>query len=148
MGPLTDAQLAILSCVLDEVVPPSADGRMPGAGELGLAASVAEMVGRAPGAVAALGEALLALEAHTPQPFTALAGPERLAALTGFAARRPGFVEGLLFPTYAGYYRAPRVLAALGLEPRPPHPQGHVLEPGDLTLLDAVRRRGKIYREC
>ena len=32
MGPLTDAQLAILSCVLDEVVPPSADGRMPGAG--------------------------------------------------------------------------------------------------------------------
>ena len=148
MDALDDDRLAILSCVLDEIVPPSADGRLPGAGELGLAPGVVQMLGRTPGAVAALADALAALEASGTRPFTRLSKAERLAALTDFVARRPGFVEGLLFPTYAGYYQAPRVLAAIGLEPRPPHPQGHALEPGDLTLLDAVRRRGKIYREC
>jgi hypothetical protein len=137
-----------LDCVLDEIVPPSADGRMPGAGELGLAGGVVRMVDRAPGAVAELGEALAALEAHAPRPFTALPKAERLALLNDFDSRRPGFVSGLLFPTYALYYREPRVLVALGLEPRPPHPRGYVLEPGDWTLLEAVQRRGKIYREC
>lgn len=148
MDTLTGAQLATLSCVLDELVPPSSDGRMPGAGALGIGPGVAQMLGRTPGAVAALGDALSALESRSVRAFTALAKPERLAALSDFAATRPGFVEGLLFPTYASYYSEPRVLAALGLEPRPPHPQGYSLEPGDLSLLDAVRRRGKIHRAC
>jgi hypothetical protein len=46
------------------------------------------------------------------------------------------------------YYQAPRVVEALGLEARPPHPKGYEVELGDLTLLDEVRRRGKLYRDC
>jgi hypothetical protein len=148
MDQLTPAQRATLDCVLDEIVPPSADGRMPGAGSLGLAAGVEAMLARNPGAVAALGEALAALEGQGEARFSALAPPQRLAALNEFTARNPGFVPGLLFATYARYYQEPRVLEALGLEARPPHPGGHVLEPGDWSLLDAVRRRGKIYRDC
>ena len=34
------------------------------------------------------------------------------------------------------YYRDDRVMRALGLEPRPPYPKGHVLEQGDWSLLD------------
>jgi hypothetical protein len=33
------------------------------------------------------------------------------------------------------YYRDDRVVRSLGLEPRPPHPKGHVLEDGDWSLL-------------
>lgn len=146
METLDDARLVVLSCVLDEIIPPSADGRMPGAGALGLAAGVVRMLQRRPGAVAALADALTALDAHDERPFITLTRTDRHAALRSFAAQRPGFIEGLLVPTLASYYQSPRVLAALGLEPRPPHPQGHVLEAGDLSLLDAVRRRGKIYR--
>jgi len=36
---------------------------------------------------------------------------------------------------------------ALGIEPRAPYPQGRVLEPGDWSLLDAVRRRPRMWRD-
>jgi hypothetical protein len=72
---------------------------------------------------------------------------QRTQALHGFDAKTPGFVAALIAPTYLGYYQEPRVVLALGLDPRPPHPKGHVLEPGDLSLLGAVLGRGKIYRQ-
>ena len=50
--------------------------------------------------------------------------------------------------TYMAYYSNDRVLEGLGLEPRPPHPGGYAMEPNDLTLLDDVRRRPKLYRKC
>jgi hypothetical protein len=59
----------------------------------------------------------------------------------------PGFVPGLVFQTYATYYQHPRVLEALGVDPRPPHPKGYDLEPGDLSALERVRARGRLYRE-
>ena len=45
------------------------------------------------------------------------------------------------------YYRDDRVMRALGLEPRPPYPKGHVLEQGDWTLLDVVRGRPRMWRD-
>ncbi|HUI24603.1 MAG TPA: hypothetical protein VL403_00860, partial [Candidatus Kryptonia bacterium] len=49
--------------------------------------------------------------------------------------------------TCAGYCQHARVVEALGLEARPPHPQGYQMEPNDLTLLDDVRRCPKRYRD-
>ena len=44
------------------------------------------------------------------------------------------------------YYRDDRVMLSLGQEPRPPFPRGHVVEQGDWSLLDPVRRRPPFYR--
>jgi hypothetical protein len=44
------------------------------------------------------------------------------------------------------YYRDDRVMLSLGLEPRPPFPKGHVVEQGDWSLLDPVRKRPRMYR--
>ena len=44
------------------------------------------------------------------------------------------------------YYRDDRVMRSLGFEPRPPFPQGHVVEQGDWSLLDPVRARPRMYR--
>ena len=44
------------------------------------------------------------------------------------------------------YYRDDRVMHSLGQEPRPPFPKGHVVEQGDLALLDPVRKRPPIWR--
>jgi hypothetical protein len=74
--------------------------------------------------------------------FAALARPERQALLA-----EQSFVFPLTLHTYVGYYQTPEVVAALGLETRPPHPQGYAMEPNDLSLLDVVRR-GQFYREC
>jgi hypothetical protein len=34
------------------------------------------------------------------------------------------------------------------MEARPPHPKGYEMAPHDLSLLDPVRRREKLYRDC
>ena len=44
------------------------------------------------------------------------------------------------------YYRDDRVMRSLGQEPRPPFPKGHVVEQGDWSLLDPVRKRPRMYR--
>ena len=44
------------------------------------------------------------------------------------------------------YYRDDRVMGSLGLEPRPPFPKGHVVEQGDWSLLDPVRKRAPMFR--
>jgi hypothetical protein len=44
------------------------------------------------------------------------------------------------------YYRDDRVMRSLGQEPRPPFPKGHVVEQGDWSLLDPVRKRPQMYR--
>ena len=46
------------------------------------------------------------------------------------------------------YYRDDRVMRSLGMEPRPPFPNGHEVEQGDWSLLDPVRKRPKLYREA
>ena len=73
--------------------------------------------------------------------FAALPREERTAVLKAYAEREPGFVPGLVFQTYTAYYLEPRVVEALGLEARPPHPKGYEMEPNDLSLLDPVRAR-------
>lgn len=44
------------------------------------------------------------------------------------------------------YYRDDRVMRSLGQEPRSPFPKGHVVEQGDWSLLDPVKKRAPIYR--
>ncbi len=141
-----------LTSVLDEIIPPSPDGRLPGAGELGLADHVEAVVQRTPALRPVLARGLAALDelarGRGVRHFAALSREERVEALNGLAATEPECLPSLVFHTYTGYYQAGPVLVGLGLEPRPPHPQGHVVEPGDLSLLDPVRRRAKLYREC
>jgi hypothetical protein len=141
MDALTPTQRETLTCALDEIVPPSGDGRMPGAGSL-VAGAVERFVAGNGGLPALAG----ALDALAAQGFAALPRERRTAAFADFAAREPGFVPGLLFPTYTSYYQHPRVYEGLGLDPRPPHPQGYSLEPGDFAKLEAVRARGPIWR--
>ena len=140
-----------LSCLLDLIIPPRPDGRVPGAGALGLVASIEEAIRKSPdlrpavvGGLAALAE--VARERGAGE-FAALCDDDRLQALNQVAASAPAFLPGLIFHTYVSYYQNGRVAEALGLEARPPHPRGYELETGDLGLLEAVRRRPKMYRQ-
>ena len=40
-----------------------------------------------------------------------------------------------------------KVLELIGVEERPPFPNGYQIEKGDLSLLEPVFLRGKIYRD-
>jgi len=147
----TAEQEDILRALLDEVIPPSSDGRLPGAGGLDLAGHVARTVRQTPmlAPVVQYGLSAIAELAGTRSPdgWAGLARAERSALLAEFAAGDQLFMPALLFLAYSGYYQHPHVVEALGLEARPPHPKGYAMEAFDTTLLDPVRRRGKIYRD-
>ena len=136
-----------LSAVLDELIP-ARDEEIPGAGSLGIGAFVETQLGDA-SSLAASG--LTALDARARDrgaaDFADLSTEERAPLLDEVAAQHPGFVESLFFHACMGYYQNPAVVTALGLEPRPPHPDGYELEPGDLGLLADVRKSGKLYRD-
>ena len=144
--PLSDHQRRDLAAVLDQIVPPSRDGRRPGAGALGLGETI---VSEAPDLEGLLASGLDALAEATGGPrFASVPEAERRAALEAYAETDPAFVPSLLFHTYTRYYALPVVLEAIGLPPRPPAPEGYDLEQGDLSLLDPVRARGSLVRDA
>jgi len=136
-----------LASVLDEMIPPSAGGRLPGAGALGLVDDVDQALRKAPALRSMIVQGLADLDAAAgsrhAQPFVTLARDEKVALLN-----EQGFLFPLMFYVYVSYYQHARVVTALGLDARPPHPTGYAMEPSDLSLLDPVRRRRKLYREC
>jgi hypothetical protein len=148
--PMTPGALEALATLLDEIVPARDDGRLPGAGALGLAPHVASAVEAKPELGPVLAQGLAALEglvrARGAAGLADLARADRLAALAELGAEAPAFLPTLTFLSYVSYYQDPRVLAALGHEPRPPFPKGYELPPGDFALLDPVRRRDPFYR--
>lgn len=144
---LPEAAARTLDAVLDCVIPPSDDGRLPGAGALGLGAHVEAGFGDG---VAGLLPAFAALDARAADlglaGFADLAPGMRMQVVAAYAAEDPGFLPGLVFHTYAGYYQNPVVQIALGLEGRPPHPKGYTMGADDPGLLDPVRARPALYR--
>ncbi len=145
--PLSADERATLTLVLDAIVPGTPDSRLPGAGTLGVTAHVEGVLRTLPDLHAMVVEGLRDLEATArrrfARPLAALAATDRDALLG-----EQGFVFALTPHAYVGYYQHERVLEALGLEPRPPHPRGHAIAPSDPDLLDPVRRRGPCYRAC
>lgn len=140
-------QTRALACLLDTLVPPSPERGLPGAGEIGLGARILQ---KAPELQPLLAAGLSALDdlarGRGAPDFAALSPSDRADLLNEVVSAQPAFLPGVLFHTYTGYYQHPRVLAGLGLEPRPPHPQGYELGPSDPALLDAVRARPRLYR--
>ena len=130
----------LLAVLLDTLIPPSDDRRMPGAGALGLAAAVRESVGDDE-----LSAGLAALEGAR---FDTLDLDERVAVLRELEGSQPAFVPAVYSPTCRLYYQHPEVQAGLGLRPGPPHPQGYDVESGNLEALERVRARGRLYREA
>jgi len=148
----SDDERRALASVLDQIIPESRDGALPGAGQLGLAEHIEETQRQTPELRPAIDEGLTALGeilgARGAAGLEDLDGAQRLEVMNELVAKAPAFVTGLVFHTYVAYYQHARVVEALGLEPRPPHPQGYALESGDLSPLEALRRRGPIFPEC
>jgi hypothetical protein len=147
--PLTSGQRATLDIVLNMIVPPSADGRMPGAAEVGVPAY---LFAEAPDALPVLCQELEELDRRSrerlAQGFAELEEHERKSLIEEMRAREPSFMSRLSMETLACYYQHDRVLEGLGMEARPPYPKGYQVVQGDLSLLEPVRARGKIYRDA
>lgn len=150
--PFTEAQLRTLAHVLDDLLPASAERQLPAAGELGAAAYLDGSLAGMPELKAMIAQGLDALDAlarsRHPAGLDGLAPEVRAAVLLEHAGSEHSFPPILIMHTFAGYYQDPRILEQIGMPPHPPHPKGYQMGPDDLSLLDPVRKRGKIYRDC
>jgi len=142
-------QRVILDIVLKMMVPPSADGRMPGAAEVGVPAY---LVAEAADALPLLHQELEQIERRScerfARGFAELEQGERKDLIAEMRAQASAFMHRLAMETLACYYQHDRVLEALGREARPPYPKGYQVVQGDLSLLEPVRARGRIYRDA
>ncbi len=146
--PFAPEDAACIDQILDALIPPHAELGLPGAGELGVGELVREKLGDAAEVFRPHLDWLAARAAESgAEDFGALDLDARAAALRDLDAALPGFVSALIFQTYGGYYQHPRVVEALGVPPRPPHPEGYPLEDGDFSGLERVRERTDLLRE-
>jgi hypothetical protein len=136
---LNDAQQRCLAALQDTILPASADGIMPGAGEFDFLSHIREQ------AVDFMPELRRILD-NFDDDFARQSLPERVALLQEFAESEARSFDDLLFHVYNCYYQDDRVRKLVGVMPGPPFPRGNSITPGELSLLEGVAERSQGYR--
>ena len=151
--PWSEAEGRLLRALLDDIVPASADGRVPAAGALGVADYITRKAADDP-ALAALFRDGLAHAARLAEArgaaFEALDAAGRIGVVAALEREAPDAFTALLRHTYMGYYSRADVRPHFGLSDRPTQPEGYELpedDPDELAdMLAPVRARGRCYR--
>jgi len=143
-GELTAAERRDLRRLAGFMVPASAEYGVPGADDEIIFADIVRSLGRDTNDVR---KALAMLRDTTDGNFAGLDEARAEAAVMQLLSREDAVLIALGRAVLQCYYRDDRVVRALGREPRAPFPQGHALEQGEWSLLDAVRGRPKMWRD-
>ncbi len=148
-SPFNDNERRTLLALVGAVIPASAKHAVPGADDPAIAADIVATATPHHKTIAA---ALRHLESMAEQRFhTGYADldPVSRARLARQLTRsRFAGVGTLVTITAQCYYRDDRVMRSLDMEARPPFPQGFDIPQGDWSLLDPVKRRGRIYKDA
>ena len=145
--PLTPAQRRTLRAAAALIIPASTEfGGLPGADDPSIAADIERTMGRdSPAVMLALDK----LDAAAGGPLADQGDVQREAAGRWLREHEPALAATFAGLVVACYYRDDRVMRSLGLEARPPYPQGFEVEQGDhASLLEPVRARGRLWRDA
>jgi hypothetical protein len=144
----TAEQRSLLRAVLDTLVPPH--GALPGAGGLGVDATIDETLAQTPSLrrliLDGLAEIALTGEREAGRAFHTLDADAREGVLRSVEEAQPVFFAALVEHAYRGYYTHPEVHAAIGYTTRPPQPLGHVMAPFREELLQLQKQRAPFWR--
>jgi hypothetical protein len=141
---LTAAEARCFRRLAGFMAPPNADYCVPGADDETIFADIIRSLGRDRDAVR---QALTQLRELAGGDFARMDDAEAETVAMTLLDRKDPFTTTLGRTVLQCYYRDDRVMRSLGLEPRAPFPEGHSLEQGDWTLLDAVRGRPQMWRD-
>jgi len=135
-----------LLALLNIIIPPSEDGRIPGAVDVGFIEymykeHIDEWI------IAGLQKIQKEALSRYAAAFHTIETPQQMQIIEALRSRLFRFFTQLTIEVIKIYYQDDRVLLAIGAEPRAPFPLGYSLMDGDLSLLGEVYERGKIYRD-
>jgi hypothetical protein len=142
---LTSAQRDNLRAVAAMIIPASSEYKVPGADDAAVQADIIATLGRDTALVSAALDHLARLAG---KPLSELDAERREVVAKEFRASGGASAATLTRVVLQCYYRDDRVLRSLGLELRPPFPQGYVLPQGDWSLLDSVKKRAPTLRRA
>ncbi len=144
----SDTNRPVLDAILDELIPPSEDGKIPGAGALGVAEFLPTARSYASDPTGSVQTILSAVSGD----FVALTRDEKIADLKRVEAAHGQAFETLVRLTYMGYYSRPDTRPHFGVGAHPIHPKGYPVARESAELMDQltapVRARGKAYRDA
>ena len=133
-----------LRAIAGTMIPADDANGMPGADDPII---LADIVGSIGGDLALVRAALAAIAGRSGAGFTGLERGRREALINDWYASGGAAATALGRAVLGAYYRDDRVLQALGHEARAPFPKGHVVEQGDWSLLDPVKRWAPFWRD-
>ena len=146
---LNEAEWLTLRALADTIIPPSDQYGVPGAGDEAICKDLVKTGGTR---LARLVEALDALNqmanTESGSDFAGLNEAQREPVALAFRTTHPGHAHHVEILVTQCYYRDARVMVSLGMEPRPPFPQGYEVPQGDWSLLDPVRQRQAFHRKA
>jgi hypothetical protein len=141
---LTTEELHNLRRLAGFMVPADAEYGVPGADDDTIFAEIIRSLGRDAQAVRT---ALAMLQDIAGENLRNMDAEKAEAAAMALLSRDDPVVKALGRAVLQCYYRDDRVLRSLNIEPVAPFPKGRLLEPGDWSLLDAVRGRPQMWRD-
>ena len=148
-SPLSEIDTRGLVSLVAMMIPASDKHGVPGADDASIIADIlATARQHAELLEAGLGELEAAARARHGASFVEVAPEVRRVLIEAARADSPMFYRVVVSITVQCYYRDPRVMESLGMEARPPFPEGYEVAEGDWSLLDPVRDRGRIWREA
>jgi len=142
---LSVAELDTLRLVAGHMIPESSRHGVPGADDPAILADIAGSLDRDASEVR---EALALVDGLAGGRLAQADPAAQMQTLARFKSTYPALAGTIECVVARCYYRDKRVLESIGMEPRPPFPDGYDVEQGDWSLLDPVRARGRIYRDA
>jgi len=130
--------------ISETMLPTDASCGVPGADDPAILDDIIRSVGRD---LPLIRTALAEIDKRAGGAFASLDRERREALINDWYATGGAAAAALGRVVLSAYYRDDRVLRALGHEARAPFPQGHVVEQGDWSLLDPVKRRAAFWRD-
>ena len=145
---LSEKHQSTLEVLVEMVIPASEEYGVPGANDPKIFEDILVV---ANGSSSDLTAGLNVLDelsiTHGGDAFTRLEEKDRLEVIAAFSRSQAQCVKLIVGTVARCYYRDDRVMGALDMEARPPHPDGYTIEQGDWSLLDPVRQRPPFYRQ-
>lgn len=146
MGNLDKEQKETLTTVLSLIIPANEDYEMPSASDVRFFHYMENV-----NIESFIQEVLITIidesRNNYGKEFLTLSFDEQLQLINVLKRNHLRLFNSLINHVFQCYYQNDSVLEAIGVEARPPFPNGYFVEEGDFLLLESVYNRGKIYRD-